>query len=108
MVIVMIGWMLFAAPTLGDAVSFIGTMFCIGGNGFADAASFYYLKSTLILGIIAGFSCTPVVYRCFSKLLNSREQYKQMAGIAVYVVLFLICIAYLVNATYNPFLYFRF
>lgn len=108
MVIVMIGWVLFASPTLGDAVSYIGTMFCIGGNGFADAASIYYLKSTLILGIIAGFSCTPVVYRQFSKLLNSREQYKQIAGITVYVVLFLICIAYLVNATYNPFLYFRF
>ncbi|MEE1086614.1 MAG: MBOAT family O-acyltransferase [Schaedlerella sp.] len=108
MVIVMIGWMLFAAPSLERAVSFIGTMFCISGNGIADAASFYYLKSTLALGLIAVVSCTPVVYRYFSRIVNSGQRYKQIAAIGVYMVLFLICVAYLVNATYNPFLYFRF
>lgn len=108
MVIVMIGWMLFAAPGLGNAVSYIGLMFGFGGNGFANASTFYFLKSTLILGIIAVLSCTPVVYRKFSRLLNAKDQYKQICAIVIYILLFLICVAYLVNATYNPFLYFRF
>lgn len=108
MVIVMIGWMLFAAPTLGAAVSYIGTMFFVGGNPFVNVTSFYYIKSTLILGILAILSCTPIVYKCFSRLLNTRERYKQIIAIGIYIVLFLICVAYLVNATYNPFLYFRF
>ena len=83
-------------------------MFGVGSAGFADATSFYYLKSTLILGIIAAVSASPVVYKHFSRLLNAKEGYKQAISIAVYIGIFMICVAHLVNATYNPFLYFRF
>ncbi|MBO5461301.1 MAG: MBOAT family protein [Ruminococcus sp.] len=108
MVIVMISWVLFASPTLGSAVSYVGAMFGVGGTGFFDAESFYYLKSTLILGIIAAVCSTPIVYRYFSRLLTAREQYKQIIAAVIYMLIFFICVAYLVNATYNPFLYFRF
>lgn len=108
MFFVMIGWVLFFSPSLGSAVSYIGTMFGIGGSGLADMTGFYYLKSSLLLGIIAGILSTPFVYRHFSVLLTAKEKYRQVICAAVYTGIFLICTAYLVNATYNPFLYFRF
>lgn len=108
MVLVMLGWVLFSAPTLGRAVSYWGTLFGIGGKGFVDMTGFYYLKSTLILGLAAVLCSTPVLYKHFEHMICSRKKYKQVLYVATYVVIFFICTAYLVNATYNPFLYFRF
>lgn len=108
LVLVMLGWVLFFSPSLGRAISYVGIMFGIGGRGLIDMTGFYYLRSTLVMGIIAGICSTPVVYRRFSKLIKARQKYRQMICVAVYVWLFLITTAYLVNATYNPFLYFRF
>lgn len=107
-VLVMFGWVLFFSPSLGSAVSYMGTMLGIGGAGLADLTGWYYLKSGLVLGIIAAVGSTPVVYRRFSKWEHSRNPYKQIACVVVYAGIFLISTAYLVNATYNPFLYFRF
>lgn len=108
LVLVMLGWVLFFSPSLGSAVSYIGTMFGIGGSGFVDMTSIYYLKSSLVLGIFAAVASTPLIYSRFSRWLKARESYKQIFCVAVYVGIFLVSTAYLVNATYNPFLYFRF
>lgn len=108
MFLVMLGWVLFFAPSLSRALSYWGTMFGVGGCGFADITGVYYLRSSLLLGIIAAVLSTPVIYRRFSKMLRSEKRYKQVICVAVYAGIFLISTAYLVNATYNPFLYFRF
>lgn len=108
MVIVMIGWVLFFSPTMGDALAYIGTMFGVGGCGMADAAGLYYLRTSLLTGIISAVCCTPAVYRKFSKWRRSGDVRKQAVCAAVFAGMFLICTAYLVNDTYNPFLYFRF
>ncbi len=107
-VLVMFGWVLFFSPSLGSAVAYMGTMLGIGGAGFADAAGFYYLKSIFILGVFSVAASTPFIYKKFSVWLGAREKYKQWACVAIYIGIFLISTAYLVNATYNPFLYFRF
>lgn len=108
MLFVMLGWVLFFSPGIGSAISYIGTMFGIGGNGFVDPTAFYYFKSSVVLGILAAVCSTPLVYQRFSRLLRAREKYKQILCVAVYTGIFIISTAYLVNATYNPFLYFRF
>lgn len=108
LVLVMFGWVLFCSPSLGRALSYMGTMLGIGGAGFADAAALYYLKSTFLLGTFAAVASTPVVYRKFSEWMKGREIYQRVFCIAIYAAIFVISTAYLVNATYNPFLYFRF
>ena len=108
MILVMFGWVLFFSPSLGGAVSYLGAMFGIGGKGLVDMTGFYYLKSSLLLGIIAGIGSTPFVYRKFSELFWREERYMQIASVVMYAGIFLISTAYLVNDTYNPFLYFRF
>lgn len=108
MVLVMLGWVLFFSPSLGSALSYMGTMFGIGGSGLFDMTGFYYLKGSLILGIFSAVSCTPFIYVRFSRLFRAKEKYKQILCAAAYAGIFVISTAYLVNATYNPFLYFRF
>ena len=108
MVLIMLGWVLFSAPTLGRAFSYMGSMFGIGGGGFVDMTGFYYLKSTLILGILAILCSTPMLYKRFMHMAYTRKKYGQVLYVVAYVGIFVISIAYLVNATYNPFLYFRF
>lgn len=108
MILVMFGWVQFFAPTLGRAVSYMGTMIGIGGAGFVDGTGFYYLKSSLVLGIFAILASTPLISFRFSRWLKAKEVYKNVLAIVTYAVIFFLCVAYLVNATYNPFLYFRF
>lgn len=108
MLLVMFGWVLFFSPSIGSAVSYLGTMFGIGGSGLFDMTGVYYLKSSLVLGIIAAVCSTPLVYQRFFGLLKAKEKSRQILCIASYAVIFLLTTAYLVNATYNPFLYFRF
>lgn len=109
MFLVMIGWVLFASPGLGSAIAYIGTLFGIGGAGFIDATGIYYLKSVFLLGIAAVLVAGPGLYKSFSKLVFDRSKKYGKHFVAVtYAGMLLLCIAYLVNATYNPFLYFRF
>lgn len=108
MVLVMFGWVLFFAPSLGRAISYMGTMIGIGGAGIVDWTGFYYLKSSLVIGVFAVVASTPFIHIRFSKWMRAKEGYKHLLAILVHVGIFLICTAYLVNATYNPFLYFRF
>lgn len=107
MVLVMIGWVLFAAPSLSRAVSFIGSMFGMGA-GLVDSLGFYYFKTTFILAIIAILCSTPKLYKTFMAYVYTRKEFGNILYIGAYVLIFAISVAYLVNATYNPFLYFRF
>lgn len=108
MLLVMFGWVLFFSPSMGGALSYLGAMFGFGGKGLFDLTGFYYLKSSLILGIFAGICSTPFLSRKFSELYWREERYMQVVSIVMYAGIFLISTAYLVNDTYNPFLYFRF
>lgn len=108
MIFVMIGWMLFAAPSLGSAMSYIGNMLGIGASGFLDSTALYYLGSTIILFILMIFCSGPLVYKRFRHAILSNGQFNTVKAVVVYIGILILCTAYLVNATYNPFLYFRF
>ena len=108
MIIVMVGWVFFAVPTMKGAFSYLGTMVCIGGSGIIDMAGFYYFKTTFILGLIAVFCSAPATFQSFERLAYSRNSYNRVLYVGFYVLIFVMSVAYLMNATHNPFLYFRF
>lgn len=105
---VMIGWVMFFSPSMGSVASYLGAMVGIGGKGLFDMTGFYYLKSILLLGLASAIGCTPFVYRKFSELLWKEDRYMRVVGVVMYAGIFMISTAYLINDTYNPFLYFRF
>ena len=107
-VLVVIGWVLFFSSSFGQAADYIRVMFGAGAHGFADRESMYLLTSNLILWLILIFGSTPLVHFRYEHMLRSKKWNTTIINSVVYATLFIVCIAYLVTETYNPFLYFRF
>ena len=107
-VLVVIGWVMFFSSSFGQAADYIRVMFGAGAHGFADRESMYLLTSNLILWLILIFGSTPLVHFRYEHMLRSKKWNTTIINSVVYAALFIVCIAYLVTETYNPFLYFRF
>ena len=107
-VLVVIGWVLFFSSSFGQAADYIRVMFGAGAHGFADRESMYLLTSNLILWLILIFGSTPLVHFRYEHMLRTKKWNTAIINSVVYAALFIVCIAYLVTETYNPFLYFRF
>ncbi len=101
---VLIGWVFFASDTLTSAFRYLGAMFGINSAGFMDHAAAYALDSYQTILFIALLAMLPAGKRIAQKLVNKNPLY---ALIPVLVLCFL-CLVYLADASYNPFLYFRF
>jgi len=70
-----------------------------------DGAFGYYLTSYLPILCIAALASTPLGVSVYRKLPRRAAQ---AAGAGLILAGLLLCTAYLVDGTYNPFLYFRF
>jgi len=85
-------------------------MFGLGGLPLTNAVTQYYLRSYAVLFIFGIVGATPLLKNTANRLLSSRRTEKWAAILepAVLIGLLLICTAYLVDGSFNPFLYFRF
>ncbi len=101
-VLVMIGWVFFACNTLGDAFRYLGSMF--GRAGFIDSSARYAFSSYRLMLLICTVAMLPYGAKLGRKLLEKSPLYLLLPAI----VIFILCLAYLADASYNPFLYFRF
>ncbi|WP_163857235.1 MBOAT family O-acyltransferase [Paenibacillus elgii] len=108
LVIVMIGWVFFEFEKLVSAAAYIGTMFGFGANGLTDNRTWYELSANFLLLIVLALCSTPFPSKALAWLTERFQRTGVIAVPAVYFVLLFLSTAYLVNATYNPFLYFRF
>lgn len=107
---VVISFVLFNAETLGQAVTDIKGMFGAGVSGFSSEETLYYLRSYLVVFVLGIVGSLPVAKNVVLKLSASDKTGKVMEIIkpAVVVLLLLLSTAYLVDGSFNPFLYFRF
>lgn len=105
---VVFGFVLFDASTLSGAWDCIRGMLGLGGLPIASAEEVYLLKSNALLIILAALGATPLPKR-IAKALEARcPKAAALLHPAALCALLLICTAYLVDGSYNPFLYFRF
>ena len=107
-IIVMIGWVMFFCTSLKDLGVYLGNMIGIGGHGFIDSTGLYYLFTNLILIVICFIACGPTAWKKIQKCALKAGKARQVVATIAYIAIFILSRAYLVNATYNPFLYFRF
>ncbi len=106
LLLVIVGFVIFNAASLPEALRCIDGMFGADGIALCGAESLYYLKSYAVLLILAVTGCTPAVRR----LLQHLERLRICAVLrpAACLMLLAVCTAYLVDGSFNPFLYFRF
>ena len=102
-VLVFIGWMIFA---FDDSKYLFGFIKALTSNKFIDSAFLYYIKNYFLILVIATLFSLPVYPKVKEKMNNSI--FTSLLSISIYVMLFIITLSYLVSDTYNPFLYFRF
>jgi alginate O-acetyltransferase complex protein AlgI len=107
---VLVGWIFFDAHTLGDAVTRLGLMFGAGAKSLYGADSIYYLRSYLVPLVIAAVGCTPLPKRLLARVTARRAGVRALTvlePLTVAALLFAVT-AYLVDGSFNPFIYFRF
>lgn len=108
LLLVMIGWVFFFSPGLGNAFGYLKVMLGAGAHGFIDKEGLYLFFTNAILWVVLILGSTPLVHRTYERLLERKGQGRMAVGCILYGMMFLLCVAYLVTETYNPFLYFRF
>ena len=110
LVCVLISFVLFNAVDLKEAVSYVGGMFGIGADGFAGGNFLYYLGSYAVPLILAVFFAMPFSKNAVSKFRKTKkgEMVLAWAEPVVLAVLVIVMTAFLVDGSFNPFLYFRF
>ena len=112
---ILFGWLIFAfdgsdtALTFSHGVSYFLRMLGIGGGGFAVGLDLYELLRNAVLIVIAVIACLPAPKRQYYRLYaRYGGGSMQILSTVASIFLLVICTAYLVDSTYNPFLYFRF
>lgn len=108
MLVIMLSFVLFNASSLAEAVGDIAGMFGAGGVPLASEQSLYCLRSYARLLVIGAVGCTPYPVRLARRIevkMGKLWRVVEMTGLAV---LLLVCTAFLVDGSFNPFLYFRF
>ena len=103
---VIVSFVIFNAADMGQAFGDLGGMFGLAGLPLVTTESLYYLRSNLPLLILAAVGATPLVKRC--ALWLGEKKWSFVLRFAVALLLLLVCTAYLVDGSFNPFLYFRF
>ena len=105
MFFVVVSWAIFAIEDFSHLTAYLKVMFGLGGVPLVNENLRYYLTSYLPILIVAALASTPLGVSVYRKL-------PRLGAHAVCAVLVLaglvVCTAYLVDGTYNPFLYFRF
>lgn len=108
--IVMISFIIFNANNLKEATQNILGLFGVGKINFINKFTLYYLEGYAIICAIAIICATPILKNTVQKL-KEKPKTKKLVNVIepIYIAVLLIVVtAYLVDNSYNPFLYFRF
>ena len=108
--IVMILFIIFSSDNMSVALSNIKGLFGMNGEAFINDYTLHYLKSYLPVLIIALFGATPFIKILIDKLRKNKyvNNIINILEPILIVVILVVVTSYLIDNSYNPFLYFRF
>ena len=107
---VTLGFVLFDAASLKDALHQLGTLFGAGTASGLGTEALYMLRSYGVVLALAVLGATPLP----AMLWKKAQEAKSLAPVLTVaeplctLVLLALCTAFLVDGSFNPFLYFRF
>lgn len=108
LVVIYFGWLLFAWEDIHGHRVYMKAMLGMAGAEVVNKESLYLLVSNALLMVIMTIGCTSLP-KYLAEKVTKRDGIGTSLCMSVYVaIILLLSIAYLVNGTYNPFLYFRF
>lgn len=108
LVVVYFGWLLFAWEDIKAHRAYVKALAGVGAGGIASDAGLFLLVSNAVLLLVMIVGSTSLPARAARRLVKKSDALAAVLESAFVAAALLLSIAYLVNGTYNPFLYFRF
>ena len=106
LLIVMISFIIFSGESMTQIMQNIGGLIGLGNQTLISQESLYYFKSYFIVLIVAIIGATPIL-----KNIANKEKIHKIINVLeplYLLVIFVICTSYIIDGSFNPFLYFRF
>ena len=105
---VLASFVLFDADSVAGALGVLAGMAGLAGLPAADALSLYCLRSYAVLLLLAAVGSTPWPQKLWQRLAGRAPWLCAVLGPMGLAVLLVLDTAFLVDGSFNPFLYFRF
>ena len=99
MFLVIIGFVIFEITDINNILIYLSSMFNFN-NTFVDSTFYYYFIPNIILIVFSIIASTPII-----KIIL--DKYEILRFITL-IVGFIVATSFLVDSSFNPFLYFRF
>lgn len=105
-----VSFVIFNANSMGEAIGNIKGMFGLQGVPLITTEALYYARSYFIFFIIALIGATPIPAIVMKKIssIKAGEYLIHIGKPATVLMLLLVVTGYLIDGSFNPFLYFRF
>ena len=104
LILILIGWVIFNFTDFDMMINYFGLMF--NNPVIIDNISLYFIRDNIVLIIISIIACLPVrLSRLNPFVINKKFEYLMPLIILGTLI---ICVAFICESSYNPFLYFRF
>lgn len=110
--VVIMGWVLFRAPNMGQAATYYQNMYGMSGNALYNGVEVMLIREYWIYWVCGILFCSPFAKQLEKRIVDMKSGLAAGISTAVYpiglLVLFVIGFACLVRGSYNPFIYFNF
>lgn len=110
LITVLFSFVIFQSTTLSSVTGALSSLLGINGIPLVSAETLYYLRSYAVVLILAAVCSTPLLKKLYERLSKRTVPGRILAigEIVVPLVILVFATAYLVDGSFNPFLYFRF
>ena len=110
MILIIISFTIFNANNFTEVISFMKNMFGFTKLPFINKETIYYFKSYLSIIIISIIASTPLMKNICLKLKENKNTEKIMNILEIIFIftILIVVTAFLIDSSFNPFLYFRF
>ncbi|MBQ7293531.1 MAG: MBOAT family protein [Clostridia bacterium] len=102
--LILVGWVFFALPSVGDVFSYFGRMFSLSPS---SGTELYQIIRNIPFLTVMLLAATPYPKMAAERITRRRGGLKFALSLSS-LFAFIICVANLIGSSYNPFLYFRF
>lgn len=112
LLLVVVGFEFFVFDDFGTMTQYLSVMFGLSGHRIFDSFFVWQVSNFWSVLLAAALLATPLVSRLREKFdAKAGNRLAKVGNVSVsagYIVLFILCVAAIVNHSYSPFLYFRF
>jgi len=109
LLLIIIGFLIFNSGSVNEILSSLKNMFFLSNIPVSDSITLFYFKNYIVLFIVAIILSTPLVKVVVDKLKETKVKgIVEVIEMVVIMALLILCVSFLIDASFNPFLYFRF